>query len=183
MAVVLLSPAQYNVGAMSHRRAPLSDIPNAANSPYRAVAAATSKRSRLDAGLQEDPKYDRQPSAKRQALELRASNTRTPPPKQALTTGEDRLFNKKAQNRKPTAFERKLLAARDGHQLEKTEKQEKVTGEEGIRSWQKHYRRLFPSFVFYFESIPDDVRLRCSRQIRALGAVGLSEAACGFEDC
>ena len=156
---------------MSHRRAPLSSIPNAANSPFRAVAAAASKRSRLDAGLQEDPYYDRQPPAKRQALELKSPNLRTPPQKQAPNSGEDRLFNKKTQNRKPTAFERKLLAAKEGQQLEKAERQEKATGEEGIRSWQKHYRRLFPGFVFYFESLPDDVRLRCSRQIRALGAV------------
>ena len=171
MAAVLLSPAPYNFGAMSNRRAPLSSIPNAANSPFRAVAAAASKRSRLDAGLQEDASHDRQPPAKRQALEAKASNFLTPPRKQGLNSGEDRLFNRKTQNRKPTAFERKLLAAREGQQLEKFEKLEKSTSEEGIRSWQKHYRRLFPSFVFYFESIPDDVRLRCSRQIKSLGAV------------
>lgn len=164
---------------MSARRAPLSSIPNAANSPFRAVAAAASKRSRLDAGLQEDSNYDRQPPAKRQALELKSSNFQTPPRKQALAAGEDRLFNRKTQNKKPTAFERKLLAAREGQQLEKVEKQEKATSEEGIRSWQKHYRRLFPSFVFYFESIPDDVRLRCSRQIRSLGAVSVIRSAQG----
>ena len=173
MAAVLLSPATYNIGAMSNRRAPLSSIPNAANSPFRAVAAAASKRSRLDAGLQEDPNYDRQPPAKRQALDVKASNLRTPPQKLAPTSGEG-LFNKKSQNRKPTAFERRLLAAKEGQQSEKIEKQEKATSEEGIRSWQKHYRRLFPSFVFYFESVSDDVRLRCSRQIKALGAVSLA---------
>ena len=172
MAAVLLSPATYNLEAMSNRRAPLSSIPNAANSPFRAVAAAASKRSRFDAGLQEDSNCERQPPAKRQALEVKASNIRTPPQKQALNSREDQLFNKKTQNRQPTAFERKLLAAREEQQLEKADKQEKLTtGEEGIRSWQKHYRRLFPTFVFYFESIPDDVRLRCSRQIKALGAV------------
>ena len=173
MAVVLLSPASYNLGAMSNTRAPLQSIPNAANSPFRPVAAAASKRSRLDAGLQEDANCDRQPPAKKQALEAKASEFRTPPRKQALTSGEDRLFNRKTQNRKPTAFERKLLAAREEQQFETFKKQEKATSEEGIRSWQKHYRRLFPSFVFYFESIPDDVRLRCSRQIKSLGAVSL----------
>ncbi|KAL8791692.1 MAG: hypothetical protein Q9195_005699 [Heterodermia aff. obscurata] len=155
---------------MSNIRAPLQSIPNAANSPFRPVAAAASKRSRLDAGLQEDANHDRQPPAKKQALEARASEFRTPQRKQALNSGEDRLFNRKTQNRKPTAFERKLLAAREVQQADKFEKQEKTASEEGIRSWQKHYRRLFPSFVFYFESIPDDVRLRCSRQIKSLGA-------------
>lgn len=159
---------------MSHHRAPLSSIPNAANSPFRAVAAAASKRSRLDAGLQEDVHYDRQPPAKRQALDHKASNLRTPPQRQSLKAGDDGPFDKKTQNRKPTAFERKLLAAKEGQNLEKSEKQDKATGEDGIRSWQKHYRRLFPGFVFFFESIPDDVRLRCSRQIKALGAVGAS---------
>ena len=43
-----------------------------------------------------------------------------------------------------------------------------------IRQWQKHYRRVFPQFVFYFESIPDDIRSRFAKQITSLGAVSRS---------
>ena len=178
MAVVLLSPAAYETAAMSNRRAPLSSIPNAANSPYRTVTAAATKRSRVEAGLQEDLTHDGQRSVKRQALEARVSSFRTPPRKQALLSAADTLFGKRTQNKKPTTFERKLLAAKDSQQTQKAEGQERPTGEalEGIRTWQRHYRKAFPMFVFYFESLPDDVRSRCYRQIRSLGAVSLLRA-------
>jgi regulatory subunit for Cdc7p protein kinase len=42
---------------------------------------------------------------------------------------------------------------------------------DSIRQWQRHYRKAFPQFVFYFDSIPEDVRRRFSRQVIALGAV------------
>ena len=159
---------------MSNRRAPLSSIPNAANSPYRTVAAAASKRSRGEAGLQEDLLYEGSHPIKRQALESKSSNFRTPPQKQPLLSVGDGLFGKRTQNQRPTAFERKLLAAKDGQQSQKAER---LAGEalEGIRAWQKHYRRVFPMFVFYFESVPDDILSRCARQIRSLGAVSRSE--------
>lgn len=158
---------------MSNPRAPLSSIPNAANSPYRTVAAAASKRSRGEAGLQEDLVYDGQRPLKRQILETKTANFRTPPQRQPLLAAGDGVFGKRSQNKKPTAFERKLLAAKDSQESNKVER---PTGEalEGIRTWQKHYRRVFPLFVFYFESVSDDVRSRCARHIRSLGAVSLT---------
>ncbi len=115
IAVLLLFPEACDLEAMSNRRAPLSSIPNAANSPYRTVAAAASKRSRVEAGLQEDLIYDGQHPIKRQALETRTSSFRTPPQKQPLLAAGDGLFGKRSQTQKPTAFERKLLAAKDSH--------------------------------------------------------------------
>jgi len=44
---------------------------------------------------------------------------------------------------------------------------------ETIRQWQKHYRKVFPEYTFYFESIPEDLKGRFSRQIASLGAVCL----------
>ncbi len=44
---------------------------------------------------------------------------------------------------------------------------------ENVRQWQKHYRKAFPNFVFYFESLPHEVRVRCLKQVNALGAVSL----------
>lgn len=43
--------------------------------------------------------------------------------------------------------------------------------DETLRQWQRYYRKAFPTFVFYFESIPGDVRQKCVRQIMGLGAV------------
>ena len=169
MAVVLSSPATYAITAMSHRRNPLSSLPNAANSPYRAVTAPAAKRSRADAGLQEDP-IDAKPPVKRQTLGSKSSNLCTPPRKPTLQSGDDGLFGKKAPNRKPTTFDRKLLAAR---QPQKTERQGRPSREatRDIEAWQRHYRKVFPLFVFYFENVPEDARMGCSRGIRSLGAV------------
>ncbi|KAI9848007.1 MAG: hypothetical protein M1838_000679, partial [Thelocarpon superellum] len=158
---------------MSSRRQPLSTIPNATNSPYRAVAAAASKRSRSHSSLQRDIPYGQQPPAKKHILDGDPANPRTPPRQQASLRLEDRAL----QQRKPgqpsvTAFERKLVAARDRQERPKQIKPQ-LAGAEGletVRAWQKHYRRVFPTFVLYFEGIPDDVRVKLSKQIAVLGA-------------
>lgn len=175
MATLSLSPAPQKIGNMATRRIPLGDVPNAANSPFRAVAAAASKRSRDQLEAQEDFSYDLQPRAKRQALQGDRSNVRTSPKKLAAQSTEGRVFTKRSTNAQPTTFERKLLAAKDGRGPQKLERQDKTSQEtlDGIRQWQKHYKREFPSFVFYFEGIPEDVRVKCSKCVRNLGAVGI----------
>jgi hypothetical protein len=42
---------------------------------------------------------------------------------------------------------------------------------ESVRQWQRHYRKVFPQFVFYFESVSNDLRDTFARQVRCLGAV------------
>lgn len=160
---------------MSTRRVPLSNVPNAANSPFRAVAAAASKRSRDQVEAQEDLSYDLQPRAKRQALEDVPPSVRTPR-RQGLQSAEGRVFNKRPTNAQPTAFERKLLAAREDKSKQRVDRQDKASNEsrEDIALWQKHYKKLFPSFVFYFESVPEDVRIFCSKHVRSLGAVSIA---------
>jgi len=183
MAAVSLSPGPHKLGSMSNCRVPLGNVPNAANSPFRAVAAAVSKRSRDQTDAQEDFLYDLQPRVKRQALDLDQSTLRTPTKKQGLQSAEDRVFNnKRPVNTQPTSFERKLLAAGAPKTQPKTRKQEKDPQEtlEGIRQWQKHYKKEFPRFVFYFEGISEDVRVKYSRYVRNLGAVRL---ALIFEIC
>lgn len=159
-------------GIMSNRR-PLASVPSAINSPYRSASAAASKRSRLDFDAQEDSASLQQPPAKRQVLESYQSRLRTPPRKQTPQPSEDRVFSKRPTNSQPSAFERKLLAAKERPPSYRTERQEKAAAASlnGIRQWQKHYRRVFPYFVFYFESIPEDIRVKYSRFVRVLGAV------------
>ena len=178
MAAVAVSPAQYNLGMMSNRRAPLSSVPNAVNSPYRVAAA--SKRSRQQAD-QENVADDLQPPNKKQAFADRHPTPRTPPQQQPIQRGELRIFSKRAPIIQPTAFERKLLEAKEKRAIErrelaqepKVERQGRNASEslEVIRQWQKHYRKVFPTFVFYFESISDESRARHAKFIRAFGAV------------
>lgn len=198
MAEVSLSPAPHKLGNMSSRRVPLGNVPNAANSPFRSVAAATFKRSRDQVEAQEDLPYDLQPQAKRQVLEDGRTNLRTSPRKQTLQSAEARVFNRRPVNAQPTPFERKLLASakenKSSQRVEqkieqkvqqRVERQGKASHEalEDIRQWQRHYKRSFPTFVFYFESLPEEVRVKCSKWIRSLGAVSFTQNEQSYAAC
>ncbi|KAL8651802.1 MAG: hypothetical protein Q9226_004542, partial [Calogaya cf. arnoldii] len=162
---------------MSNRRAPLSSVPNAVNSPFRKPGAPVLKRSRQQLD-QEDVSYDQQPPVKKPALGNGRLPPRTPPQKPSVQQAEARVFGKRPGNAQPTAFERRLLEAKDKKAQEVQEKAQRVdrTGRtttetfEGIRQWQKHYRKVFPTFVFYFESIPDETRAMHAKFIRGFGA-------------
>ena len=175
MAAVSLSPAPHNFVGMSSKRIPLGDVPNATNSPFRAVAAAASKRSREQAEANENLLYDLQPRAKRQAFDNGRFDQPTPPRRQASQAMDDRVFDRRPTNSHPTAFQKKLLAAREEKSKQRIEKQEKAANVQmdEVRQWQKHYKKLFPSFVFYFESLPEDLRVNCSKHVKSLGAVSL----------
>jgi regulatory subunit for Cdc7p protein kinase len=169
MAEVSLSPSARTLSTMSSRsRVPLSSNPNAinVNSPYRAAA---SKAKRSYANIQREEAYGQPPPAKKQMVESKHIILRTPPRQQSTQTADGRLFT-----RKPTASQslqlNQRLAAAATVRTEKTEKTEEENLED-IRQWQRHYRRVFPKFVFYFESIPDDVRQKHAKQVIALGAV------------
>lgn len=161
---------------MSTRR-PLANVPNVANSPRRGPLLA-SKRAYPGNPLAEGG-YCQEPPLKKQLLDHGDSNARSQYQKPTSQAQDSKLFARK--NNAPTsAFEKKLAAARDkgaqsvqsSFKSVKDVKASGVTADiEGIRLWQKYYRKVFPTFVFYFESIPDDVRAKCSRQIAALGAV------------
>jgi regulatory subunit for Cdc7p protein kinase len=177
MAAVSLSPVPHSLSAMSGRRAPLASNPNAVNSPYRAVAsAAAAKQKRSHAVAHREDSYAGQPPAKKQMLD---SQSRTPPRQHpSQVSAEGRVFTRKSNA--PTAFERSCVAAsQKSTQQAAAKKIDKPTDKEGldsIRQWQRHIRRSFPGFVFYFESVSEDFRLKCTKQVTALGAV-----SCGHE--
>ena len=158
---------------MSSRRIPLSNVPNGINSPFRAPAGATSKRPRAYSTIDGDAVFG-EPPLKKKIVEAEDSGPRTPTRKHVLSA-EGRVFNQRPTNSQPTAFDRKLLAVKDKSILSRPPKVEKQVdkGLETVRQWQEHYRKAFPSFVFYFESIPEDARKLCARQIVGLGAVRL----------
>jgi regulatory subunit for Cdc7p protein kinase len=118
------------------------------------------KRQRSHASEQRDLPYG-QPAPKKQIIEVDDAESR----RYGLT---------RRSGAPPTAFQKKLEAAREVKAVPKqAEKSQRAAGEnlETIRQWQRHYRKMFPQFVFYFESIPEETRHKFARQARTLGAV------------
>ncbi|KAJ5835860.1 Regulatory subunit Dfp1/Him1 central region [Penicillium robsamsonii] len=165
MATVFVPPSPRNSLTMATRR-PLANVPNATNSPRRAelvLKRARPTRVEIPYG---------QPPPKRQAMENMEYEPRSTT---CQTTNTDsKLFARRSNNGNPSAFEKKLVAAREKERqpLVKHVRVEKAPADtmDSIRQWQRHYRKAFPQFVFYFDSIPEDVRRRFSRQVIALGA-------------
>lgn len=176
MATVFIPPSPQPSIAMSNRRTPLDNVPNGTNSPHRGTI--TSVKRTLPGNCQTDVCF-MQPPPKKQMLEKNGADLNNKSPRKlAVASREGKVFTRKNTISQPSAFERKLVAARDRDRANNSRgaKYERAGGEtlDSIRQWQKHYRKAFPQFVFYFESIPEDVRNKCSRQIMALGAVSYS---------
>ena len=177
MAAVLISPLPQNLSSMSGRRAPLSSNPNAINSPYRPATGAASKQKRSYATIQREEAYGQPPPAKKQMIEVNQS-LRTPP-RQSTTqsTLEGRVFTRKsnASQSQQSSFEKKCVAVRERSQQTVTRdgKTNEEKNNEQIRQWQKHYRKVFPGCVFYFESVPEEARARITKQVLSLGSVSI----------
>ncbi|QQK42634.1 Regulatory subunit Dfp1/Him1, central region [Penicillium digitatum] len=148
-------------------RRPLANVSNATNSPHRAGLLPV-KRARTN---QMEMPYG-QPPLKKQLMGNMEYETRSTTWQNTNT--DSKLFARRSNNGNPSAFEKKLVAAREKERqpLVKHVKAEKAPADtmDSIRQWQQHYRKAFPQFVFYFDSIPEDVRRRFSRQVIALGA-------------
>lgn len=172
-AAVYMPPSPHDCVSMStNRRNPLSSIPNAANSPHRILGShgATKRPRQLNFSLQEN-----EPPQKKQMLDKDSQDNPVTPRRRAPpSTAEGRVFERGNTNAQPTAFQKKLVAARGGSiRVTKSEKSQNDSSE-SVRQWQRHYRKLFPTFVFFFESIPEDLRAKCSKQVTGLGAVSNS---------
>ncbi|OBT66916.1 hypothetical protein VE03_04253 [Pseudogymnoascus sp. 23342-1-I1] len=159
------------MSGMSTRRVPLSSNPNAANSPYRGMTAGASKSKRSHATVQREEAYGQPPPAKKHIVEVTHRGLKTPPRQSLNDSAEGQVFSRRA-HAQPTAFDRKLEAVRRRPVQQAVAKADKASEEnlETIRQWQRHYRKVFPKFVFYFESISEDVRVRYAKQVTALGA-------------
>ncbi|PWY83757.1 hypothetical protein BO94DRAFT_468639 [Aspergillus sclerotioniger CBS 115572] len=172
MAAVFVPPSPRSTLNMSTRR-PLANVPNATNSPHRS-GLVPAKRLR-PTSTQIDIPYG-QPPPKKQVVDGQEADARSPTRTRASVyqNTDSKLFLRRTNNAQPSAFERKLVAARDKERQAqmKGTRHERPSAEtlDSIRQWQRHYRKAFPQFVFYFDSIPEDVRSKCSRQVLALGA-------------
>lgn len=164
--------------ATAARRAPLQSIPNATNSPHRLLTTSGSKRPRAQAGTSQQ---ENEPPTKRQAIEKAALNAGTTTPRRIPTNStEGRVFERGNGASGSTAFQKKLVAARDkGPGLRVTKNVDAATEKESaVRQWQKHYRKIFPTFRFYFDNVGDDVKTRFLRQIGHLQGVRATIREC-----
>lgn len=155
-------------------------MPNAINSPFRTVAVVSGKRTRTQAGEARDIGYG-QPPSKKHIIETQDDDDENLDPRRRSgvpTTPQDRFdepFAKRAQSTQPTAFQKKLASVREKKPAaaqQRAERSQKQDGGnlESIRQWQRHYRRQFPQFVFYFDSVTEDARAKSMRSIAHLGA-------------
>jgi len=148
---------------MTNRRVPLANLQNATNSPLRAPVIGA-KRQRSFASEQRDIPYGQPPPAKKLLVEVDDAES-------------TRYGLGRRSGAPPTALQKRLEAAREGKTelkpVERSQAQKVLDaqGLETIRQWQKHYKRMFPSYVFYFESFPEDMRTTVSRQTHILGSV------------
>lgn len=126
-------------------------------------------------------------------VEKRQVQAQTPPRRPTATDAlESHVFSRRA-HAQPTAFVRKLEDARaeptrrrpvnaaaqqaqraEAHAIAKAERIAEKAAEdnlETIRKWQRHYRKVFPTMVFYFDNVPDHLRDEVLPQVTSLGAV------------
>lgn len=159
---------------------PLANNTNAINSPFRTVATVSGKRTRAQTADPRELTFG-QPPSKKQAIEGEHDENIAPRTltRQSLAQQEadSKLFMRKGSNAAPTAFEKKLAAARErkphAQKVDPRAVQKQGDSLESIRQWQRHYKKAFPQYVFYFESVAEDVRSKVSRQIQYLGAVSV----------
>lgn len=168
MATVSLSPTPVPIAAMSSRRIPLTNNPNAANSPLRGtstLAAFAKQQKRSYATVQREEPYGQPPPMKKQAVETMAQRSiRSPsklPRSQLATRNTTTTTSTTTSTTRPTLRTSKPIAGSRATQDVDTEKE----------VWKKHHMAKFPKMVFYFESIPDDVRAKLIKRVTYLGAV------------
>ncbi|TQS36283.1 hypothetical protein Golomagni_03276 [Golovinomyces magnicellulatus] len=171
MAAISLSPLPSSVPGMSSRRVPLSNNPNAVNSPFKAVSATTtSKTKRSHANVQREEIYAQPPPTKKQMLESHQL-LKTPPRHQSIQSTALGFQSRRETGSQQATHERKVSKTRDKTQKAVTKVEWHLTDDhESIRQWQKHYRRIFPSFVFYFENVSSEAQIKYTNAIMSLGA-------------
>ncbi|KAL7267660.1 Cdc7p-Dbf4p kinase complex regulatory subunit [Rhizina undulata] len=178
MAQVSIPPSP---AAMS-RRAPLSNLPNAVNSHYQSLTATVKRSHPPSVAAQRDAAaYDNPPATKKQIFEA------APPPPAARTPVRSRHVDADPKPAKKGNGRARAAAPPAHATAQQQQVQRKASASNStkpvaavndaphqnidtVRQWQRHYRKVFPSYVFYFENIPDDIAYNCKKLIVSLGA-------------
>lgn len=145
---------------MSSRRGPLTNNPNVANSPLRGAStlAAYAKQKRSYATIQREETYGQPPPLKKQVLDNGSQRAVRSPTRPVRT-----------QVLVQRGGTRPLAKDRPSRTVSTSRNNQDVDAEKEV--WKKHHRAKFPKMVFYFESIPDDIRARLTKRVTYLGAV------------
>lgn len=171
MAAVSISPtpAAHPSITMATRRVPLGSNPNAANSPMRPSSASLlafqgSKipKARSHAEIMREEAYGQPPPAKRQMVERGVQRAVPSPSRPRPTNVVYRNRSNRVAEQRPAEQTRRTTQSAT---FKPTEKEV-----DNIRVWQAQTRSRFPKMVFYFESVPDDLRPRLCKQVTHLGA-------------
>ncbi|PHH54920.1 Hsk1-interacting molecule 1 [Ceratocystis fimbriata CBS 114723] len=141
---------------MASRRTPLIDNPNAANSPLRSLNMMKQKRSL--ANVQREDAYGQQPPSKKQILDVSSQRTGR--------NSRASVNNSAANRRDKVAVEAHAPQQQQQQQQQRYSEKEKET----ILIWQRQNRARFPKMVFFFESVPSDLKEKLVRGIVRLGA-------------
>ncbi|KAF8453320.1 Dfp1/Him1, central region-domain-containing protein [Terfezia claveryi] len=188
MASILLAtlPPVSPASMSASRRVPLGTLPNAANSNVHVTTVPQTKRPRSQSiSQQREVNYVEKPVVKKQIIEA-------PPPQPIPRTPvRNRVDSKtmpprRGANRVRTGGEtntgdgisgegggRNIYAPTTNVNNTVQNAQDPVAVAEGIeriRAWQAHFRRMFPTFMFYFEGLPEESATKYHRQVQALGA-------------
>lgn len=143
------------------------------------MAQAAKQQKRSYNAVQRDDVLG-QPPAKKLVLDAAAATPRdrllkSPSQSRAsrIQAGASSQLHQPQKRTISSSYESKLAKERAIRQQQaqnndQTDTQRKL---EDLRQWQRHHRMRFPNYVFYFESIPDDVRAKLVKQIVSLGAV------------
>ncbi|RPB20919.1 hypothetical protein L211DRAFT_858577 [Terfezia boudieri ATCC MYA-4762] len=164
MASILLAalPPVSPASMSTSRRVPLGTLPNAANSNVHGTTVPQTKRPRSQSISQQ--REGNKPVVKKQIVEApppqpiprtpvrNRVDTKTMPPRR----GANRV---RTGGGSPPPFNPMQQLQRRG-----------AEGIERIRAWQAHFRRMFPTFMFYFEGLPEESATKYHRQVQALGA-------------
>lgn len=181
--------------ASGTKRAPLSDNPNAANSPLRgssatALALQGSKkavRSHADQ-LREEP-YGQPPPAKRQMIEHGGQRAAASPTSSrsnvSNVTRKTSTMSRTAERERAERASSRTSTTATSTRAERshastTTTTDRITAKEleDLSIWQTSMRSRFHKMVFYFESIPDEQRHKLAKQVAQLGAVSQPLAQC-----
>lgn len=178
MATLSLSPTPFptTVMSLSSRRVPLTSNPNVANSPLRGPStqgASYAKQKRSYATVQREELYGQPPPVKRQALDNGSNRARSP---SKIARPQSQLVSQRGTTR-PSARERnsrQLVSPKTSHDADAQRERE---------VWKKYHINRFPKMVFYFESIPDDIRAKLAKRVVFLQAVRVFHCLCLLELC
>ena len=163
MAAVSVQLSPHVLHSMASRRAPLSNIPNAGNSPFRNTPG---KRPRAQAhSVNAFENIDVQPPpSKRQIVAAESTGPVTP---------------RKGREHGNTATPLQRQHAPRTREAIRSQKETTSESMEKLRQWQEHHEKAFLTYVFFFENVPENARRECSRGVRHLGSVSDANAGIG----